>query len=126
KAKTLLGYAPFVDLEEGLKHTIAWCRTESATSTRPYPAASFFTALRQSATAARPSPRLTTVLSHSSARSSEPPGSAIGWLADCSTGAATTVVGADLPPATREGAVPGRRADVRASRMVRSGFPPPD
>jgi nucleoside-diphosphate-sugar epimerase len=35
KAKTLLGYAPFVDLEEGLKHTIAWCRTESAASTRP-------------------------------------------------------------------------------------------
>jgi nucleoside-diphosphate-sugar epimerase len=30
KAKTLLGYAPIVGLEEGLKRTLEWCRTESA------------------------------------------------------------------------------------------------
>jgi nucleoside-diphosphate-sugar epimerase len=29
KAKTLLGYAPIVSLEEGLRQTLAWCRTES-------------------------------------------------------------------------------------------------
>jgi nucleoside-diphosphate-sugar epimerase len=29
KAKQLLGYAPIVALEEGLKQTLAWCRTES-------------------------------------------------------------------------------------------------
>jgi nucleoside-diphosphate-sugar epimerase len=28
KAKTLLGYAPIVALEEGLRHTLAWCRSE--------------------------------------------------------------------------------------------------
>ena len=30
KAKTLLGYTPSVSLEEGLRHTIDWCRAESA------------------------------------------------------------------------------------------------
>ena len=30
KAKTLLGYAPIVGLEEGLKRTLEWCRIESA------------------------------------------------------------------------------------------------
>jgi nucleoside-diphosphate-sugar epimerase len=30
KAKTLLGYEPRVLLEEGLKHTLAWCRAEAA------------------------------------------------------------------------------------------------
>jgi nucleoside-diphosphate-sugar epimerase len=30
KARTLLGYTPSVSLEEGLRHTIDWCRTESA------------------------------------------------------------------------------------------------
>jgi len=30
KAKTLLGYAPIVSLEDGLKRTLAWCRDESA------------------------------------------------------------------------------------------------
>ena len=29
KAKTILGYAPLMDLEAGLRHTIAWCRTEA-------------------------------------------------------------------------------------------------
>ena len=29
KARSLLGYAPSVDLEEGLRHTIAWCHEES-------------------------------------------------------------------------------------------------
>src|SRR5262245_62269022 len=29
KAKTLLGYTPIVPLEEGLQHTLDWCRTES-------------------------------------------------------------------------------------------------
>ena len=29
KARTLLGYTPIVGLEEGLRHTLAWCRTES-------------------------------------------------------------------------------------------------
>jgi nucleoside-diphosphate-sugar epimerase len=33
KAKTLLGYEPLVDLEEGLRHTLAWCRGESAATT---------------------------------------------------------------------------------------------
>jgi UDP-glucose 4-epimerase len=28
KAKTLLGYVPIVALEEGLRHTLAWCRSE--------------------------------------------------------------------------------------------------
>jgi UDP-glucose 4-epimerase len=32
KAETLMGYRPQVSLEEGLKHTMAWCRTESATA----------------------------------------------------------------------------------------------
>jgi nucleoside-diphosphate-sugar epimerase len=32
KAETLMGYRPRVSLEEGLKHTMAWCRTESATA----------------------------------------------------------------------------------------------
>ena len=30
KAKALLGYEPSVDLEEGLRHTLAWCQGESA------------------------------------------------------------------------------------------------
>src|SRR3954466_3203206 len=30
KARTLLGYTPLIDLEEGLRHTLAWCRGESA------------------------------------------------------------------------------------------------
>jgi nucleoside-diphosphate-sugar epimerase len=30
KAKTLLGYTPIVGLEEGLKHTLEWCRAEHA------------------------------------------------------------------------------------------------
>jgi UDP-glucose 4-epimerase len=30
KAKELLGYEPIVDLEEGLRHTLAWCRGETA------------------------------------------------------------------------------------------------
>jgi UDP-N-acetylglucosamine/UDP-N-acetyl-alpha-D-glucosaminouronate 4-epimerase len=29
KARQLLGYAPLVDLEEGLRHTIDWCRSEA-------------------------------------------------------------------------------------------------
>ena len=31
KAAQLLGYAPVVSLEEGLKKTLAWCRSEAAT-----------------------------------------------------------------------------------------------
>jgi nucleoside-diphosphate-sugar epimerase len=27
KARTLLGYTPLVDLEEGLRHTLAWCKS---------------------------------------------------------------------------------------------------
>jgi nucleoside-diphosphate-sugar epimerase len=34
KAKQLLGYTPSVDLEEGLRRTLAWCRTENAAPTR--------------------------------------------------------------------------------------------
>jgi nucleoside-diphosphate-sugar epimerase len=30
KAKAILGYEPTVGLEEGLRHTLAWCKTESA------------------------------------------------------------------------------------------------
>ncbi len=30
KAKAILGYTPIVDLEEGLRHTLAWCRGESS------------------------------------------------------------------------------------------------
>ncbi|HMD33349.1 MAG TPA: SDR family oxidoreductase [Vicinamibacterales bacterium] len=29
KAKAILGYAPIVDLEAGLRHTLAWCRAEA-------------------------------------------------------------------------------------------------
>ncbi len=29
KARTLLGYQPMVGLEEGLRHTLDWCRSES-------------------------------------------------------------------------------------------------
>jgi UDP-glucose 4-epimerase len=32
KAKALLGYTPTVDLEEGLRQTLAWCQGESATA----------------------------------------------------------------------------------------------
>jgi len=32
KAKTLLGYEPTVSLEEGLKHTLEWCRSERPTT----------------------------------------------------------------------------------------------
>ena len=35
KAKMLLGYEPTVPLEEGLKHTLEWCRSERATSAVP-------------------------------------------------------------------------------------------
>jgi len=30
KAKALLGYTPLVDLEAGLRETMAWCQRESA------------------------------------------------------------------------------------------------
>jgi nucleoside-diphosphate-sugar epimerase len=30
KARTLLGYSPLVGLEEGLRHTLEWCRSQSA------------------------------------------------------------------------------------------------
>ena len=30
KARALLGYEPIVSFEEGLRHTLEWCRTESA------------------------------------------------------------------------------------------------
>jgi len=29
KARTLLGYTPLVGLEDGLRHTLAWCRTQT-------------------------------------------------------------------------------------------------
>jgi nucleoside-diphosphate-sugar epimerase len=32
KAQALLGYTPIVALEEGLRHTLAWCRSESTTA----------------------------------------------------------------------------------------------
>src|SRR5262249_44568903 len=32
KAKTLLGYTPTVSLEEGLRKTLEWCRTENPTA----------------------------------------------------------------------------------------------
>ena len=32
KAKAILGYTPSVDLEEGLRHTLAWCRSERVTA----------------------------------------------------------------------------------------------
>ena len=35
KAKTLLGYAPIVGLEEGLERTVDWCRAEQATMPVP-------------------------------------------------------------------------------------------
>jgi nucleoside-diphosphate-sugar epimerase len=35
KAKTLLGYEPTVSLEEGLKHTLEWCRSERAATANP-------------------------------------------------------------------------------------------
>jgi len=34
KAKALLGYTPIVGLEEGLRHTLEWCRAEAAPATR--------------------------------------------------------------------------------------------
>jgi nucleoside-diphosphate-sugar epimerase len=34
KAKALLGYEPIVDLEEGLRHTLAWCQGERTTAAR--------------------------------------------------------------------------------------------
>ena len=34
KAKTLLGYTPIVPLEEGLQHTLDWCRAESGAAVR--------------------------------------------------------------------------------------------
>ena len=34
KAKELLGYSPIVGLEEGLRNTLAWCRSESASTGR--------------------------------------------------------------------------------------------
>jgi nucleoside-diphosphate-sugar epimerase len=35
KAKDLLGYTPIVSLEEGLRHTLEWCRSENAAGARP-------------------------------------------------------------------------------------------
>src|SRR5436190_5596712 len=35
KAKTLLGYTPIVALEEGLRHTIAWCRSPQPQTAKP-------------------------------------------------------------------------------------------
>ena len=32
KARTLLGYQPVVGLEEGLRHTLAWCKSERPAS----------------------------------------------------------------------------------------------
>jgi nucleoside-diphosphate-sugar epimerase len=32
KAKALLGYSPTVALEEGLRHTLAWCRGDTASA----------------------------------------------------------------------------------------------
>jgi nucleoside-diphosphate-sugar epimerase len=32
KARTLLGYTPIVSLEEGLRNTLDWCRSESLKS----------------------------------------------------------------------------------------------
>ena len=34
KAKALLGYTPSVSLEEGLRHTLDWCRAEGAATAR--------------------------------------------------------------------------------------------
>jgi nucleoside-diphosphate-sugar epimerase len=34
KARTLLGYSPLVGLEEGLRHTLEWCRSQSAAAAR--------------------------------------------------------------------------------------------
>src|SRR5262245_49215381 len=34
KAKALLGYSPLVGLEEGLRHTLDWCRAEGAAASR--------------------------------------------------------------------------------------------
>ena len=34
KAKALLGYEPIVDLEEGLRHTLAWCQGEGAAAAK--------------------------------------------------------------------------------------------
>ena len=34
KAKALLGYEPIVDLEEGLRHTLAWCQGERTAAAR--------------------------------------------------------------------------------------------
>src|SRR5712691_11099912 len=34
KAKTLLGYTPIVPLEEGLRHTLEWCRSEHTAAAR--------------------------------------------------------------------------------------------
>ncbi len=31
RARTLLGYAPIVDLEEGLRFTLDWCRSRAST-----------------------------------------------------------------------------------------------
>ena len=33
RARRFLGYEPTVSLDEGLRHTLAWCRAEGATST---------------------------------------------------------------------------------------------
>jgi nucleoside-diphosphate-sugar epimerase len=35
KARRLLGYSPRVMLEEGLRHTIDWCRSKSSAATPP-------------------------------------------------------------------------------------------
>ncbi len=35
KARTLLGYQPIVPLEEGLRHTLDWCRSERPAPAKP-------------------------------------------------------------------------------------------
>jgi nucleoside-diphosphate-sugar epimerase len=35
KAQQLLGYSPIVTLEEGLRHTLGWCRTRAAEAAQP-------------------------------------------------------------------------------------------
>ena len=34
KARTLLGYTPIVPFEEGLRHTLEWCRSEHGAAAR--------------------------------------------------------------------------------------------
>ena len=121
KARTLLGYTPFVDLEEGLRHTLEWCRAESRRRRPPATEGVIFPLLITLCEPLRVAGHARVLASRSSSPHPEHLTSAGDLLRGLVTRAATTVVGADLPPATREGAVPGRRAAVRASRMVRTG-----